>query len=219
MTIMNNPFLCRFLAASAFIFPTALLAQADLRPAAGTVVTTHQERLYVIPGSKALIAGYFTQIKGIADPLFSGEPSEQTAYFTFTFESPTALRITNGDITTVAFAPGVAFNIYFNPNPSRSWSDPASFATGQLVATYRNGIGTSATAGPVTIAEQASVFESSSDFQFQGHTYNFRFLFPQGFRTAGVIQGASNLGPAAGYPLVFALAGSHVALGGLFSAF
>lgn len=200
------------IAALAFFAATAP-AHAQQGSQTGQVVTTHQERLYVIPGTKAVVAGYFTQIAGLDGPMFAGEPGETTAMFTFYFESPTAYRLVNGDITTVVFAPGTSFNIYYDPKPNRTWSDPASFTTGTLVASYKNSIGTSATAGPVTIAQQASQYSSSTDFTFQGVTINLNQFLPAGFVTAGVIQGAQNLGPSAGFPLVFALSGSHVSLG------
>jgi hypothetical protein len=182
------------------------------RPAAGMVVSTHQERLYVIPGNKAIVAGYFTQIAALPGTLFAGVPGESTAMFSFSFEAPVAMQIANGDLSTVVLASGGSFNIYYDPNPNRTWDDPSSFTTGTLVATYRNSIGTSATAGPVNLTQEASVFESSSDFDFQGRTWNFRYLLPYGFVTAGVVQGTQNFGPVAGYPIVFALSGSHVAL-------
>jgi hypothetical protein len=116
-------------------------------------------------------------------------------------------------------------NIYFSPNPGglfsgpRNWNNTDSFAQGQLVAVYKASGGGGASSGPTSHVVQGYTLVSSSDFTFNGQTYNFRYLVPHGFVT---IAYGSNV-PLAGagsatYPLVFTFGGTNLAIGGALSS-
>ncbi|HEX8895929.1 MAG TPA: hypothetical protein VF783_21585, partial [Terriglobales bacterium] len=103
---------------------------------AAEVVWQHVGRVYLNPNTgEAVWAGYIVHINGINSSLFNGSPSEATAYFTF---STDVLSLTpmpnNGDMTLSLVSAGT-FNVYYNNSPSGDWSNPASFTSGQLIAT------------------------------------------------------------------------------------
>ena len=82
------------------------------------------------------IYGYYVQIAGIATSIFNGTPSENTAYFSFrTTEFQVLPLPVNGDINhLVALAD--TFNVYYDPNPNRDWTNPDSFSTGTAIANW-----------------------------------------------------------------------------------
>ena len=97
----------------------------------------HVGRVYLNPNTgQAVWAGYIVHINGINSSLFNGSPSEATAYFTF---STDVLSLTpmpnNGDMALSLVSAGT-FNVYYNSSPSGDWSNPASFTSGQLIATF-----------------------------------------------------------------------------------
>lgn len=80
--------------------------------------------------------GYYPQIAGLSGALFNGVPGEDTAYFTFKTSEFQLIPVkTNGDINLAIVTPDT-FNIYYNPNPKRDWSNPDSFTTGIIVGTF-----------------------------------------------------------------------------------
>lgn len=190
--------------------------------AAGVTVLSYQNRLYLNPGpvTQAVAVFYFTDIAGLPGPLLNGPgmgPDEVTAYFTASFENSGATIIENGDVSTAVFSAGRSFHIYFNQAPNENWGDPLSFSTGELIATYESSIGTSASSGSVTAVTQTYFLKWSKNFEFRGKTYNFKRLIPNGFTNGAAAAGTKNF-PVAGFPVVFAGAGSFVAIGGPLSA-
>ena len=94
-------------------------------------------RIYVnLSTGKAVYAGYVVHLNGISASLFNGAPSEATAFFTF---STDVLSLTsmpsNGDLALYLVSPGT-FNVYYNPSPDGDWSNPSTFSSGQLFATF-----------------------------------------------------------------------------------
>jgi hypothetical protein len=80
--------------------------------------------------------GYYTQIVGLNGMLFSGTPSEDTAYFTFKTTPYQLMPVkTNGDINMLLSLPDT-FTVYYNSSPKRDWSNPDSFTSGIPVATF-----------------------------------------------------------------------------------
>ncbi len=215
------------LTASMLILNLSSLAQAQYPPPAGLTVLTYQNRLYLngAPPTEVLVAFYFTDIAGVPSPLveYAGSDAIQ-AYFTALYDNTGAIPVANGDVSTVVFIPGHRFNVYFNSTPGQSWSNPASFASGELVATFESSIGTSASTPPppntvITNVTQSYILKWSKNFVFRGKTYNFRHLIPNGFTTGNVTSGTANFPAlAAGFPIVSAAAGSFVAVGGPWSA-
>src|SRR6516225_3666367 len=74
-------------------------------------------RIYFDNNGNAEVAGYFTDINGIgaSDSLFSGTPSESTAFFTFHTTVSISSLPSNGDITPLLGSAGL-YDIYYNPS-------------------------------------------------------------------------------------------------------
>jgi hypothetical protein len=189
---------------------------------AGQTVLTYVNRLYLTPPSDARLVGYFATIQGIQGSLFSGTPGENTAHFTWSFSNPGAMLLQNGDpaapgsASVVVLPAGNTFNVYFNPAPNQSWSNPDSFSAGQLVASFRSVPGTDVTSGPAAVVANSLILVSSRDFAFRGRTYNFGRLIPHGFTNVSM-HGSIPLTQPGTFPLVFAGGGSGIAIGGALS--
>lgn len=88
-------------------------------------------------GSIVTHYGYLTHISGLADDsLFSDTNirTEATARFTFFATTQLNARHELGNIIVTA-APGT-LTIYFNETPGSDFNDPASFASGEIIATF-----------------------------------------------------------------------------------
>jgi hypothetical protein len=196
------------------VWSTAGLAKNRTTPA-GQTASHFVDRLLLNPGlNQALVIGYFSDVEGISDPIFSGAPSEATAFFTFSLRAHATGLVVNGDTSVAFLGSDESLNVYFNATPDQSWDNGASFSAGQLVASLRSEPGAQISTGPISLVSQSYVLVFSQDFVFNGTTYNFKQLTPYGF-TSTVL--ASNI-PLAGagtpdFPLVFTGAGSNVAIG------
>jgi hypothetical protein len=170
------------------------------------------------------VVGYFTNINGIPDPLFNGDPSENTAFFTFRSDvfSLTPLP-SNGDVALDLVSAGT-FDIYYNPTPNGDWGNPDSFSSGQLVAHFMRPetlflqIAQSDSASPPpfeSIAQQVltETLQSSQSFTFKGNKYDFDALTPAGIT---LYETASNTGVTGitGFPIGVAFAGHGIAVAG-----
>ena len=98
--------------------------------AAGAVACNFIARGYV-NATQGTAVGYFTGVTGISGSLFSGSPSEKTAFLTFRHDvlSLTTPPPANGDFGFFLGSAG-RFNIYFNQNPNGDWSNPDTFSGG-----------------------------------------------------------------------------------------
>jgi hypothetical protein len=192
------------------------LSAAEAQPIPSSAVVCYLVgRLYLDPTTgNAEVGGYFTDINGIgaSDSLFNGTPSESTAFFTF----HTTLSITslpsNGDITPLLGSSGL-YDIYYNPKPKGDWSNPGSFASGQLIAHFSR---------PEILIIQFDSFSFlqhtatetllySRDFIFKGHQYNFKDLTPGGITLTNFIS-KTPASPVAGFAFVVPYAGDGVAV-------
>jgi hypothetical protein len=124
------------LGVSLFGFGSEAFAQANAAPI-GSVAWYQVGRTGINPATGAGFAyGYYTQVAGLTGPMFSGVPSESTAYFTFRTSVFQLTPVkTDGDINMAIVAPDT-FNVYYNANPKRDWSNPDSFTEGVVVATF-----------------------------------------------------------------------------------
>lgn len=144
-------------------------------------------RFYVaLSDSSIQDVGYFIHLQNVIGDLFKGkQKSEASAYFTFASTPFKATDLSNGDLT-IGIDPVGEFSIYY-ASPHATFDDPASFATGECIATFRR---VSLVAG-VTIGTFAlmNVFTSaivwSKTFEHAGHRYDFRDLFPHGVTQFG----------------------------------
>jgi hypothetical protein len=154
-------------------------------------------------------AGYFTFIQGIAGSLFSGTPSEASAFFTFLTEQFSTGVVNNGSVTALLHPPG-RFAIYLNNTPSGNWNDFTTFAQGQSIATVEFGTTQDINTGSAQIGYTSARIIGSTDFDFQGQRYNLRALFPHGFTIA------FNVNPTPinnSFPLTFCLGFTSFAIG------
>jgi hypothetical protein len=154
-------------------------------------------------------AGYFTFIAGITGTLFSGTPSEATAFFTFRTDQFSTGVISNGSVTALLHPPG-RFTIYLNNAPSGNWNDFSTFAQGQAIAIVEFGTTQDINTGATQIGYTSAQIIQSSSFVFQGQQYNLRSLFPHGFTIA------FNTNPTPinnSFPVIFCLGFTSFAIG------
>jgi hypothetical protein len=154
-------------------------------------------------------AGYFTFIQGIAGSLFSGQPSEATAFFTFKTEQFSTGVVGNGSVIALLHPPG-RFTIYLNTTPSGNWNDFTTFAQGQAIAIVEFGTTQDINTGSSQIGYTSAKIVESTSFDFQGQQYNLRDLFPHGFTIA------FNTNPTPinnNFPLIFCLGFTSFAIG------
>jgi hypothetical protein len=157
-----------------------LLSAAVARPApAGAVACYFVARGYINPNNGTSITyGYFTVISGIPGPLFSGAPSENTAFFTIRTDVLQGTMLpTNGDVGIILWAPS-SVSIYFNPAPAGDWSDPDTFSSGILIGRYQLPEQEFLQLPAFTRAVGTPTLTSSRNFSFNGNTYNLRSLLP-----------------------------------------
>jgi hypothetical protein len=210
---------------SSFSIPLAAQLAAPI-PAGQTAVTfINRVMLNPNPPVQVLVVGYFPDFASLPGPLFSGAPSETTAYFTWSLDGSTGVPVANGDAsatasTTVILIPsGQSLNVYFNANPNQNWNLPSSFSSGQLIATFRSAQGTQTNTGPVSLVTESYLPWSSRDFVFKGQTYNLVQLLPHGFTFHTLSSNVPLAGAGTvGYPLAFTAGGTGVAIGGQLSA-
>ena len=171
-------------------------------------------RIYFDNKGNAEVAGYFSDINGIgaSDSLFNGTPSETTAFFTFHTTVSISSLPNNGDITPLLGSAGL-YDIYYNPTPKGDWSNPGSFASGQLIAHFSR---------PELLLIQFDSFSFSQhtvtetllysqDFVFKGHRHNFKELTPGGITLTNFISNTP-VSPAVGFAFVVPYAGNGVAV-------
>jgi hypothetical protein len=187
-------------------------AQVEI-PAAQTV-WQHTGRVYLDPSTgKALYAGYVVHLNGVSDSLFSGAPGVGTAYFTF---STDVLALTpmpgNADLSLYLVSSGT-FNVYYNPSPNGDWSDPATFSSGTLIATFKRDQSLFPFFTTYGVHALSETLESSQDFTFNGKTYNFNRMVPNGITFASFFSATPQSTGRSDYPVAFAAAGTTMAVG------
>ncbi|CAM5762951.1 hypothetical protein LMIY3S_00650 [Labrys miyagiensis] len=166
--------------------------------------------------------GYFLHLPFIDAPLFAGEPSETTAYFTFAARPFKAPELGNGALS-LGIDPVGEFSIYLQRQPSGTFDEPASFARGECIATFRRTslvVGTTvdvSVGATTTAAIGSNVFSarlvSSSPFEFGGGQYDLAGHLGPGITQFGTAA-ATPIEPApAHYDLVLPFTGSAIALG------
>jgi hypothetical protein len=185
---------------------------------ANQVVWQHVGRIYVNPKTgKAVYVGYLVHINGIDSSLFNGSPSEGTAFFTF---STDVLQLTpmpsNGDVALSLVSAGT-FSVYYNTSPNGDWANPATFSSGELIATFARKESLFPQIGPIGFHSLSETLESSQSFTFDGLTYDFNRIAPHGITFAQFLS-TTPLTGITDYPVAFAAAGTTTAVGGSLSA-
>jgi hypothetical protein len=166
--------------------------------------------------------GYFLHLPMFDVPLFDGEPGETTAHFTFAATPFKSQAVTNGALS-LGIDPIGEFSLYLQRQPAGNFDDPASFAQGECIATFRRAslvVGTtvSATTGATTESLMGdNVFSArliaSTPFEFGGFRHDVAYSLGQGITQFGTAAVTPLVPPPPGYNLVLPFTGSAIALG------
>ena len=134
--------------------------------------------------------GYVAFIEGVDGPLFSGPPSEDTAYFTVRLTGPVPPPINLPVAPDPALAvqlipPGGEFTLYFDSSPGdRDWNAPGTFSDGVPIAVFDESalLGTSAfgTFPGVFFNVFSSRLVDSTPVYFNGQRIDVGKLVPDG---------------------------------------
>lgn len=214
-THKSKHFLARVVAAATILFLgclPSLEAQKEI-PTAQTV-WQHVGRVYLNPDTgKAVYAGYVVHLDGFSDSLFNGSPGEGTAFFTF---STDVLSLTpmpsNGDLTLYLVSAGI-FKVYYNPTPNGDWSNPGTFSSGQLIATFKRDQSLFPFFTTLGVHALSETLGSSQEFMFNGQTYNFNRMVPNGITFASFFSSTPQSTGRTDYPVALTAAGTTIAVG------
>jgi len=188
---------------------------AQERTPASHVVWQHVGRIYVNPNTgQAIYAGYLVHLNGVPNPLFNGAPSEKTAYFTFHTDVLQLTPLPNNADIALDLVSARTFSVYYNARPSGDWSNPDSFSSGQLIATFQRQESLFPIIGPIGLHSLSESLLSSRDFTFNGRTFNFNRIAPHGITFAQFFSSTPISGAGFGdYSVVFPGAGATIAVG------
>jgi len=155
---------------------------SDGRVSAGQVVYHYVGRVKLdfVHGTATVIA-YVTHLEGApaTAALFSGPPSEATAFFTIRADVKFTSLPPNGDIAPSLTTPGPIY-MYYTRNPAHNWDAPDTFSNGQLIATFAREEEELATIGLIATNTASAKLISSTKFQFGGQNFDFAQLIPRG---------------------------------------
>jgi hypothetical protein len=179
----------------------------------GRIVWQHVGRVFVNPANgKFVYVGYLVHLDPIDTSLFNGSPSESTAYFTFSTDVAQLKPIPNNADVALDLVSAGTFSVYYNAIPSADWSNPASFSSGKLIATFHRKESLFPQVGPVSFHSLSETLVSSSRFTFDGKTYNFDRIAPHGITFAQFFSTSPQTG-VGDYSIAFAGAGTVFAVG------
>ncbi|MEA1676211.1 hypothetical protein [Nitrospirillum sp. BR 11163] len=170
--------------------------------------------------------GYFLHLPFPGVPLFAGPPdatpSETAAHFTFAAQPFTAGGASNGALA-LGLDPVGAFSLYLQRQPAATFDDPATFATGECIATFRRVslvVGTTVTVsvnGAPAPVVGTNVFSArlvaSTPFDFSGARHDLANYIGAGVTQFGTAAATPVTPPPAGYTLALPFTGSAIALG------
>ena len=154
---------------------------------------------------------YLAFIDGISGSVFSGTPSEATAFFTLRTDVVSAQTITNGNIAVILQSAGT-YDVYFNSSPHGDWNNPDSFSSGQRVATFTRTPPLLVNVGTMANGFFSAKLTSSQEFAFNGKMVDFEDLVPHGI-TWLLTVGTTPLQPPPGFLFALPFAGSALAIG------
>ena len=166
--------------------------------------------------------GYFLHLPFLDVPLFDGKRGEATAHFTFAAKPFTSQPVENGSLS-LGIDPVGEFSLYLQRSPAGNFDDPASFAKGERIATFRRAslvVGTTVSA-PVGKQTEAligtNVFSAhlieSTPFEFGNGVHDIAEHLSRGITQFGTSAETPILPPPAGYDLVLPFTGSAIAIG------
>ncbi|HVP55919.1 MAG TPA: hypothetical protein VMU45_13085 [Candidatus Eisenbacteria bacterium] len=200
------------------LFPNHLdcqtqIASVQAETPTNATVWQHVGRLYLDPNTgKALYVGYLVHMYGVTNSLFDGSPSESTAYFTFSTDVLSLTPMPNNGNVALSLVSAGTFKVYYNSNPGGDWSNPATFASGRLVATFTRTESLFPVIGSLGVHNLSEGLLSSQNFIFAGRLLNFNRVAPHGI-TFAQFADMTPLPGVAGYPVAFAAVGTTTAIG------
>jgi hypothetical protein len=177
---------------------------------AGRTVWQHVGRVYVNPTTGQFVyVGYLVHLDPIDVSLFNGSPSESTAYFTFSTDLAQLTPLTSNNDVNLDLVSAGTFSVYYNATPGADWSNPDTFSSGKLIATFQRKESLFPQIGPISFHSLSETLMSSSNFEYGGQTYNFNRIAPNGITFAQFFSTT----PQIGADYVFAGAGTVFAVG------
>lgn len=163
--------------------------------------------------------GYFLHLPFRGVPLFAGPRGETTAYFTFAATPFQAHAVENGALK-LGLDPVGEFSIHLQRQPAGTFDDPASFARGERIATFRRtslAVGTTVKTATGQGLVGTNVFSarliSSVAFEFGGGRHDLAEHIGRGVTQFGTSAAAPISPLPKGYTTVLPFTGSAVALG------
>jgi hypothetical protein len=179
-------------------------------------------RFYATQDGTLADYGYFLHLPFLDVPLFDGKRGETTAHFTFAAQPFKAHDVDNGALS-LGVDPVGEFSLYLQRRPAGTFDDPASFALGECIATFRRTtlvVGTTVAASVGTTTASligTNVFSAqliaTSPFEFGGGRHDIAHSLGQGVTQFGTAAATPVLPPPPGYDLVLPFTGSAIALG------
>jgi len=137
-------------------------------------------------GTPSELVGYMAFIEGVDGPLFAGDPSKDTAYFTLRITSdipwPISMPIEPDPALSVQLLPpGIQFTVFFNSSPDpREWEDPDTFSEGVPIAVFEES-GLLSNSGTFASANAfSSRLIDSMPIDFNGQRIDFKKMMPNG---------------------------------------
>ncbi len=177
-------------------------------------------RFYAAEDGSLADYGYFLHLPFPGCPLFDGPRGETTAYFTFAAKPFSDRPVANGGLS-LAVDPVGEFSLYLQRRPAGNFDDPATFAQGDRIATFRRTSlvvdttvagGSAGTALLISNVFSARLIESRS-FAFDGREYDLAHAVGHGITQFGIAATAPIAPPPRGYTSVVPFTGSAIALG------
>ena len=145
------------------------------------------------------LVGYVAFIEGVDRPLFTGDPSEDTAYFTVRLTKltppPIPLPVEPDPALSVGLLEsGGQFTVFFNSDPSsRDWTNPDTFSQGVPIAVFEESALLSTGANANCPGVGFNVFSNklidSTWIEFNGQRINFKKLVPNGVTITNFCNG------------------------------
>lgn len=117
----------------------------------------------------------------------------------------------DGDVALNMVLAGT-FNVYYNTTPNGDWSNPATFSSGHLIATFERKESLFPEIGPIAFHSLSESLLSSQSFTFDGQTFCFDRIAPHGITFAQFFS-TSPLTGTTDYPVAFAGAGTTISVG------
>lgn len=166
--------------------PLSSQSQAQRRASASWVFGDIAARVFLDPSTGHVqFLGYFADLNGIQESLFSGTPGEATALLTFRSNVFTAQPLPSNGNVALTLVTVSKINVYLNTSPAGDWENPDSFSSGQLVATFeRSGPTMLSQTGPTFAHLLSFKLESSRDFSINGKTLNLSHFAAHGLTLA-----------------------------------